>query len=272
VDTQQGVIRYDVDLPQAAEQVYASALPDLPTCSVVPAGTACSPTAIDRPPLPNDIRFDKKGYAYLSDSFQATIWRIPPGGGQPEIWYQDPQLDADFGPNGIGIKDDTNELYFASTFGAFGQGFIYKLPLVDKPTTNDLKLFYQYNPGDGPDGIAFGESGNLYVALAGANQISVLNPDGTESTRYSGPAIDPNNPNQSIPWTNPANIAFNDKTRSLLVTNHASLVPNPEPLFSVYTVYVDDEAVKTPEPSVLGAIFITSLLGWGYRRKLQHKL
>jgi hypothetical protein len=28
-----------------------------------------------------------------------------------------------------------------------------------------------------------------------------------------------------MPWANPANMAFDNRTRSLLVTNHASLVP-----------------------------------------------
>ncbi|BAZ30199.1 hypothetical protein NIES4074_26550 [Cylindrospermum sp. NIES-4074] len=269
VDTQQGIIRFDVTLQQGLQEIYASALPDLPICSAVPAGTPCSPTADDRPPLPNDIRFDSKGYAYLSDSFQATIWRIPPGGGQPQVWYQDPQIDGVFGANGIAINTKTDELYFAQTFDAFGQGAIYKLPLIDNPTANDRTLFHQYSPGTGPDGIAFGASGNLYVALAGSSQISVLKPDGTESAIYSGPAFDPNNPNQPLPWTNPANIAFNDETRSLLVTNHASLVPNPEPLFGVFTVYVDDESVKVPEPSLVGALFVTGFVTLRFRRKQQ---
>ncbi|HAG81221.1 MAG TPA: hypothetical protein DCL61_08620 [Cyanobacteria bacterium UBA12227] len=266
VDTQQGIIRFNVN-QLGMQEVYAAALPDLPTCSSVPAGTPCSPTAIDRPPLPNDIRFDNNGYAYLSDSFQATIWRIPPGGGQPQIWFQNPLLDIDFGVNGIGIDAKTNELYFALTLDSFGQGSIYKLPLLDQPTGDNLTLFHQYSPGLAPDGIAFGESGKLYVALAGSNQISVLQPDGTESARYSGPAIDPNNPNQPLIWANPANIAFNDKTRSLLVTNHATLFPNPEPLFGVIEVFVDDEAAKVPEPSLVSGLLLTSLVAFSFRKK-----
>lgn len=270
VDTQQGVIRFNVN-ELGMQDVYAAALPDLPTCASVPAGTPCSPTAIDRPPLPNDIRFDQNGYAYLSDSFQATIWRIPPGGGQPQIWFQNSLLDIDFGPNGIGIDANAAELYFALTFDSLGQGSIYKVPLLDAPTAENLALFHQYSPGLGPDGIAFGESGKLYVALAGSNQISVLQPDGTESARYSGPAIDPNNPDQPLIWANPANIAFNDQTRSLLVTNHASLFPKPEPLFGVVEVFVDDEAAKVPEPSSVGALLLGSLVAFSFRKKFKQE-
>ena len=48
----------------------------------------------------------------------------------------------------------------------------------------------------------------------------------------------------------PEGIAVNDKTRSLLVTNHAIFFPNPCPLFAVFGVYVDDKAAKLERPNV----------------------
>ncbi len=248
VDTQQGIIRFDVNAPGGPQQVYAAPLPDLLTCASVSGGTPCSPTAIDLPPLPNDLIFDKDGNAYLSDSLQATIWRIAPGGGQPQIWFQDSQLDTAFGPNGIRIDPKGDTLHIAVTFDTFGQGFIYTLPLVNQPSAADLTLFHQYTMGEGPDGIAFGKSGKLYVALAGSNQISVLRPDGSEEARYSGPANDPANPGQPLPWANPANIAFNDKTGALLVTNHAIFFPNPGQFAAVFDVFVDDKAEPLAQP------------------------
>jgi DNA-binding beta-propeller fold protein YncE len=102
----------------------------------------------------------------------------------------------------------------------------------------------------GPDGIAFGKSGKLYVALAGTSQISVLRPDGSEEARYSGPAANPGGVPDPIYWANPANIAFDDSEGTLLVTNHASLVQpvpptNPE-LFVVFDVFVDDKGQPLP--------------------------
>lgn len=247
VDTQQGIIRFDVNVPGGPQQAYATPLPDLPTCSSVSVGTPCSPTVIDLPPLPNDLIFDKDGNAYLSDSLQATIWRIAPGGGQPQIWFQDAALATDFGPNGMRIDPKGDTLYIAVTFDAFGRGFIYTLPLVTQPPASDLALFHTYPFGEGPDGIAFGKSGKLYVALAGSNQISVLLPDGTEEARYSGPAANPSDAAQPLPWVNPANITFNDKTGSLLVTNHAIFFPNPA-FFAVFDVFVDDKAELLARP------------------------
>ena len=70
VDTQQGIIRLTLD--GQSQEVYASPLPDLPTCSSVPTGTPCSPTLVDNIPIPNDIAFDDNGNLYWTDSFQRT--------------------------------------------------------------------------------------------------------------------------------------------------------------------------------------------------------
>ena len=246
VDTHWGVRRINVKA-QNLQQNYAPPLPDLPTCTSVTPGTTCSPTLQDRPPLPNDIVFDKDGYAYISDSWQATIFRIPPHGGQPQIWFQDAALDGFLGANGLRIDPTGQKMYIVKsleTFDFFSKGLIYTLPLVQQPLATDLQIFYEYEPGTIPDGIAFGESGKLYVALALSGQISVLNPNATEAVRYSQPATIPGT-GQTLPLVNPANIAFNNQTRSLLVTNHASLVEPPDPdLFAIIELFVDDTAVK----------------------------
>lgn len=247
---QQGVLRFDVDDPGAPMQHYATALPDLPTCAFISPGTPCSPTAVDSPPLINDLVFDKDGNLYITDSFQATIWRVPPGGGAPKVWFQSPVLDTSFGPNGMRFDPKGKLAYFSLTFDASGAGYIYTIPLVANPKPSDLKVFHAYTPGAGPDGIAFGKSGRLYVALAGYNQISVLGADGTEEARYSGPAANASNPSQPLPWANPSAIAFDDKSRSLLVANHAIFFPTPEQFFAVFAVFVDDKADHLNEPHI----------------------
>lgn len=246
LDTQQGVIRLDLEGCDAQE-VYAP-IPDLLPCNVALPGTDCSPTAFDRPPLPNDIVFEADGTAYVTDSFQATIWRIPPGGGYAEIWFQDPVLDDLFGPNGIRLTPDRTSLVFVQTMTGFDfgtPGFIYELPLVNAPTAADLSVFHAYG-FESPDGIAFGDSGNLYVALALSNQISVLRPDGTEETRFSGPATSPGG---SIPFDAPASIAFIDSTKSIVVTNHALFSAIPQN-FAVIDVFVGEKGDKLERPEL----------------------
>jgi sugar lactone lactonase YvrE len=249
-DLQQGVIRFDVDLgPGAPQEEYATALPDIPTCAAALPGATCSPTAIDQPPLINDLVFDKDGNLYISDSMQATIWRVPTGGGAPQVWFQSATFDTPFGPNGMRFDPKGKRLYVAITFDNFG-GSIYSLPAVSQPTESDLSLFRHY-AGEGPDGIAFGKSGKLYVALAASNQISVLGPDGTEEARYSGPASNPGGALDPLPYANPSAFAFNDKTRSLLITNHAIFFPAPaDAFFAVIDVYVGDKGDKLATPNI----------------------
>lgn len=233
-----GVIRMSLN-PTNDQSVYAP---------FTPAG----------PSLLNDLAFDSAGNLYVTDSFAATIFRVPAGGGAPSVWFADPRLAGDpavpFGVNGIRINEDEQKVYVSVTAQNGNlDGVIYRLPLVNAPVAADLEEFHRYPfvPGappilPGPDGIAFGKSGKLYVALAGTSQISVLRPDASEEARYSGPAANPNGSPDPMPWANPANIAFDNHTRSLLVTNHASLVPYDPALFVVFDVFVDDKGRPLP--------------------------
>lgn len=71
------------------------------------------------PSLLNDLSFDDDGNLYVTDSFQATIFRIPPGGGTPVVWFTDPRLAGDpfvpFGVNGIRIDKNNKKLYVSVT-------------------------------------------------------------------------------------------------------------------------------------------------------------
>lgn len=247
VNLQLGVVR--LDLVSGAQQNYAAPLPDLPACSQTQPAP-CSPTTQDLPPLPNDIAFDKDGNLYLTDSFQATIWRIPSGGGQPQIWFQDSRLDTPFGANGLRLSPDGTKIYFAVTaegvgpMGNFLGGKIYTLPLVSSPSAADLQTFHQYN-GEAPDGIAFGKSGDLYVVQAAPfnSGISILAPSGVEITRLTNAAGSP-----IFPYDSPANAAFS-KRGSLLLTNHAFATAIPQN-FTVLDVFVDDKELPLVRPSI----------------------
>jgi DNA-binding beta-propeller fold protein YncE len=104
---------------------------------------------------------------------------------------------------------------------------------VDAPTAADLEVFHAYTGGELPDQLAFGADGELYVSLALSNQISVLAGDGTELARIQSALGD------AIPLDNPAGIAFDSRTKSLMIANHALLSGNPAS-FAVLQVFVDD--------------------------------
>jgi len=229
-----GIIRMDLD-PGNTQSVYAP---------FIPAG----------PSLLNDLAFDDDGNLYVTDSFAATIYRIPAGGGLPVAWFADARLAGDplvpFGVNGIRIDKENAIVYVSVTAENLTlEGVIYRLPLMADPASASLQEFHRYTLATGlpaPDGIAFGKSGKLYVALAGTSQISVLAADGTEEVRYSGPAANPGGTLDPLPWVNPANIAFDKHTGSILVTNHASLVPFDPDLFAVFSVFVNDKGQPLP--------------------------
>lgn len=220
-----GVIRMNLD-PGNTQSVYS----------------AFTPTG---PSLLNDLAFDDDGNLYVTDSFAATIYKVPAGGGAPVVWFTDSRLaGAPFGVNGIRTDKNNKMVYVSVTLRVPDfQGVIYRLPLVATPTAADLQEF-AVTGVTGPDGIAFGKSGKLYVAEALSSTIKVLNPDGSVDAIYTGPALNP--PGAPVPWANPANIAFDDQEGTLLVTNHASLVPFDPALFLVFDVFVNDKGSPLP--------------------------
>ncbi len=238
------LLAFDLSRSPPAQSTYAS-IPDLKPCASNPV--PCSPTLMDQPTFANYVAFDPAGNAYVTDIQAATLFRVRPG--QPaqaeaEVWYQDARFDSLFGLNGIALDPTETKLYFALTSSQApatpAQGIIYTLPLKEQPTAADLEVFFTYpEPVTGPDGIAFGQSGRLYVALAGSNQISILDPDGSEVLRFPSP-ID--NQSQPAPYDAPASIAF-DGRGSLLVTNHSFFADNPDH-WVVFDVWVGDTALS----------------------------
>jgi sugar lactone lactonase YvrE len=250
LDTSQGIVRIDTskspDDP-SYQDLYATMFPDLPPCLLVTPGTACSPTVANAPPLPNDIAFDALGFAYVTDSLQATIWRVPPGAGNmnPEIWFQDAKLDRAFGPNGLRVSPDGNWIYFVVSASP---GQLYRLPRTDHPSADLLEMIHFY-PVEVPDGLTFSASGDIYVALAGTNQISVLGPSGNEKVRYNGPAR--KRDGGFVPWDMPANIAFDNPGERILVTNHAEVYGEiASDHFVVFDIYVNDKGTALFKPAL----------------------
>jgi DNA-binding beta-propeller fold protein YncE len=231
IDVQQGVLQ--INIKTGVQKVYAT--PFYPVYQ-----SAYDPPA---PLLPIQMAFDPLGNLYVTDTYQATIWRVPRGGGAPQVWYSSALIDGAFGPNGIRIDPYNLMMYFDVTLsGATAEGIVYRLPLVDHPTDADLKVFHTYAADSGPAGMAFGLSGNLYVSLAVISQISVLDRNGNEIHRFSGPSKNPSNPSEPLVWANPANIAFDDSQGRIVVTNQADYVqvPDPNDYWAVFDVYVND--------------------------------
>jgi DNA-binding beta-propeller fold protein YncE len=207
--------------------------------------------------MPFDIVFDRNGFAYVTDQNLAAIWRIPPGGGTPQLWFQDPRLFGYlFGAAGIRVDPAGKHLYFSVAVSEYpttpAAGMVYRLPLVDHPSAAQLQEVFRYPPRSMPFGIAFGATGKLYVALAGANQISILQPDPTaamqEQSRFPSAA---ENARRSVPYDNPLGLAFNGRGALLVTNSNVFAVPDASH-WAVLDAFVADKGAPLATPAIPG--------------------
>lgn len=244
---------FTLDPDTGEEEVYAT-FADVPPCQSVAEGEPCSAAAADLGAFPDYPVFAPDGTMYVTDLEQALIWRVPPGGGEAEVWFTDARLESVFGPNGIQFLDDGETLLFAQT-GSLppgttdgGTGKLYTLPVADDGSPGELELFWEGQPVDGPDGFAVAASGKVYVALAGANQVLLLSPGGEELARVPATPVD--NQQQEVPFDTPASVAFHGER--ILVTNQ-SFFTGTEASWAVLDVFAGEEGLPLFRPEVAAA-------------------
>ena len=117
------------------------------------------------------------------------------------------------------------------------------MPLTNAPTATDLEVFHVYAASEIPDQIAFGTDGKLYVTLVLTSQVSVLASDGTELARLQS------SPEDDIPLDGPAGIAFDSRTKSIMIANHAPFSGLPAH-FAVLQSFVGDPGDPLVEPTL----------------------
>jgi sugar lactone lactonase YvrE len=128
---------------------------------------------------PNGLAFDAAGNVYISDSFQATIWRAPPGGGVPAAWVVDPATLGTsgvppFGANGLAFNRDASALFVANT----GNDTIVRIALPNGPSGTPSAPEVFVNSINGADGLIIDAADNLWVAANQADEIVVVDPTG----------------------------------------------------------------------------------------------
>jgi hypothetical protein len=192
----------------------------------------------------NDLTFDSSGNLLMTDD-KPRLWRVTPDG-TPSIWFEDPRIAGYFGfaggPLGGRIDPTGHWFYFTITISDRLESVVYRLRLVEHPTAADLELVHRFPAVQGQPlpqatGLAFAQSGNMYVSLIGPNQIAVLDPAGNEIRRISSPLFD-------SPW----GLAF--VGQSLLVTN-ADIQPVESPnKWTVLKVYVGENGLALNRPKL----------------------
>ena len=155
------------------------------------------------------------GSLYVTDFLQGVVWRVPPGGGEAQVWLSDRRLDGgEFGTTGIALAADQRTLLIAqgssAGLGALNPttGKIYAVEIGPNGSPGDLRQLWESGPADLPDGFTIARSGKLYVPLAGvANQLAVLAPDGTELERFPSSSGDGGN-GSAVPFDTPSSARF----------------------------------------------------------------
>jgi gluconolactonase len=124
---------------------------------------------------PNDLVFAANGDLYFTD----------PKGSDPDnpvgnvyLVRQNGPVERFAGgfqfPNGIVLSDDGQTLYLAETY----PNHILAFELDERGREVTRRVFAKLEGGLGPDGMAFGQDGNLYVAHFGKGAVAVIDPGG----------------------------------------------------------------------------------------------
>lgn len=171
--------------------------------------------ALDKP---NDLAFDAVGnlvFTCPGESRQEPtgyVCVLTPGGEVRKI------TDGKYFPNGLAFTEDGQELVIAETY----RHRLWKGRWnAQRAEWTEARIWATVEgpqgPG-GPDGMAFGEDGNLYAAVYGTGKIHVIDPKG-RVIQYV-----------NLPGQNPTNCAFDpDGQLGLVVTEakHGQLVSFP---------------------------------------------
>lgn len=129
---------------------------------------------------PNDMVFAANGDAYFTD----------PEGSKPDnpignvfLLKANGRVERVAGgfqyPNGVVLSDDGRTLYLAETY----PNRVWAFELDAQGHEKSRRVFAQLEGGLGPDGMAFGQDGNLYVAHFGTGTVAVVDPQGTTIAR-----------------------------------------------------------------------------------------
>jgi hypothetical protein len=237
-----------LDPATGAQRLYAR-FRDVPPCADA-LGEDCSDTQLDGPAGPDYATFSPSGELFVTDIDQAVIWRVPRGGGRPEIWLTDARLESLYGPNGIQFMADGRTLLFVNTAsnpnaGNSLTGRLYTVPVQPDGSAGELTQVWESMPLDAPDGLAIARSGNVYIALAGANQVVLLSPDFEELART--PPDPAANQSEEVPVDGPGSLAF--LGQRLLVSNHSPIRGDPDS-WAILDVFAGEDGLPLYYPRI----------------------
>jgi gluconolactonase len=165
----------------------------------------------------NDLVFDRDGTLYFSDPWRSSA-ENPIGGFYRH--FPDGTLEQiDHGlafPNGVALNADATAVFLAETY----RNRILRYPIGPDGAIGGREDFATLPGPEGPDGMAFDEAGNLYVAHFGGGKVAVFGPSGAMIQEIP------------VPGAKVTNVAFGGPDRRTLVITDVETA-------SLYQIHVE---------------------------------
>jgi gluconolactonase len=150
----------------------------------------------------NDLVFDADGVLYFSDPWGSSA--ANPIGGFYRYFPNGTLERIDDGlafPNGVAIDPAGEAVYLAETY----RNRILRYPIGLDKEVGPREDFAELPGAAGPDGMAFDEAGNLYVAHYGGGKVAIFDVSGEMIGQIP------------VPGANVTNVAFGGPDRHTLV-------------------------------------------------------
>ena len=148
---------------------------------------------LDHGGAPNDLAFDDDGSLFVTDPLLGEIWKIDEAG-NAAVFLQHPLLAGDpadpalifrqIGVNGIAFDKHHRNLYVSNT----DRGTVLRIDLSASAPTP--VVFAQDARLRGADGIAFDQSGELWVAVNKTDTLASVDKRGRVRLHASGAPLD----------------------------------------------------------------------------------
>lgn len=182
-------------------------------------GPSCSPSTLDLPAQPIGDEVLPDGSVLVADEQQALVWRVPPGGGTPTVWY----FDGYFGITDVRVVDHgTAALLTVDQPNAAALAGVWRLPIgadgLPSITDGPATPFWVSQPGDSPIDMTVADDGTAYVSNTVGSTVVALDTSGNEIARFPSLVA---SQTETIPVDGPTYLALSGNT--LLVSNTAFL-------------------------------------------------
>ncbi len=171
----------------------------------------------------NALTFDRAGNAYISDSFNGTIWKLTHSGTLTS-WSSGPLLSPGsgltppFGANGVEFNNEHTILYVADT--AYHQ--IIQIPVNPDGSAGTPSILI--TGINAPDGIAIDSRDNIWICSNQEDEIVVIDKTGKVIAKLGDfRGIDQNGIAQGLLF--PASLAFSKDGQTLYVSNLTLYLP-----------------------------------------------